>query len=55
MTDLASQRLLTRASPHLPLSWYFDPHVADVEKQLLFDRGPGYEMLAARDRKRKRR
>ncbi len=42
MTALASQRLLTRASPQLPLSWYFDPHIAALEKRLLFDRGPGY-------------
>jgi phenylpropionate dioxygenase-like ring-hydroxylating dioxygenase large terminal subunit len=42
MTDLASQKALTRASPNLPLSWYFDPRVAEVEEKLLFARGPGY-------------
>ncbi len=42
MTDLASQRSLTRANPHLPLAWYFDPQVAALEQKLLFDRGPGY-------------
>ena len=42
MTDLASQRSLTRAAPHLPLSWYFDPSVAAVEEKLLFASGPGY-------------
>src|SRR5258706_9328378 len=42
MSDLASQNVLARTSPHLPLSWYFDPKVAEVEKKLLFDRGPGY-------------
>jgi phenylpropionate dioxygenase-like ring-hydroxylating dioxygenase large terminal subunit len=42
MSDLASQRVLARTSPHLPLSWYFDPKVAQLEKKLLFDRGPGY-------------
>ena len=47
MSDLASQRVLARTSPHLPLSWYFDPKVADLEKKLLFDRGPGYAQLAA--------
>src|SRR3954469_7069908 len=42
MTDLASQRALTRSSPHLPLSWYFDPKVAALEQKLLFANGPGY-------------
>ena len=42
MTDLASQRALTRSAPNLPLSWYFDPKVAEVEQKLLFARGPGY-------------
>ena len=42
MTDLASQKSLTRAAPHLPLSWYFDPRVAAVEEKLLFAKGPGY-------------
>jgi len=42
MTDLASQKSLTRAAPHLPLAWYFDPNVAAVEEKLLFARGPGY-------------
>ena len=41
MTDLASQRALTRSAPNLPLSWYFDPKVAEVEERLLFARGPG--------------
>ena len=31
-----------RSSPHLPLSWYFDPKVAELEQKLLFDNGPGY-------------
>ncbi|HTS85273.1 MAG TPA: SRPBCC family protein [Usitatibacter sp.] len=42
MTDLASQKALQRATPHLPLSWYFDPKVAELESKLLFGRGPGY-------------
>ena len=42
MTDLASQTAFTRSSPHLPLSWYFDPRVAEIEYQRLFERGPGY-------------
>src|SRR3954470_3525417 len=42
MTDLASQRALTRSAPHLPLSWYFDPKLVELEQKLLFARGPGY-------------
>ena len=42
MTDLASQRALTRSAPNLPLSWYFDPKIAAVEEKLLFAQGPGY-------------
>jgi phenylpropionate dioxygenase-like ring-hydroxylating dioxygenase large terminal subunit len=42
MTDLASQKSLTRAAPHLPLAWYFDPAIAEVEQRLLFAKGPGY-------------
>jgi len=42
MTDLASQKALTRSTPNLPLSWYFDPKVAELEAKLLFPRGPGY-------------
>ena len=42
MTDLASQKALTRSEPHLPLAWYFDPRVAEIELQTLFANGPGY-------------
>jgi len=42
MSDLASQKVLAKTSPHLPLSWYFDPKVAEVESKRLFARGPGY-------------
>ena len=42
MSDLASQKALASTSPHLPLSWYFDPKVAELEQKLLFARGPGY-------------
>jgi choline monooxygenase len=42
MSKLPGERELSRPSPHLPLSWYFDPAIADLEKKLLFDNGPGY-------------
>src|SRR4029079_18954320 len=42
MTDLASQKSLTRAAPPLTLSHVFGPHVAAFEQKLLFANGPGY-------------
>jgi phenylpropionate dioxygenase-like ring-hydroxylating dioxygenase large terminal subunit len=42
MSDLASQRALSRTSSQLPVSWYFDPRVYALEQRLLFERGPGY-------------
>ncbi len=44
MSELASLKAFARATPHLhlPLSWYFDPKIAEMEQKLLFDRGPGY-------------
>ena len=42
MTDLANTYALLQTSPQLPVSWYLDPQVLEVEKKLLFDRGPGY-------------
>ena len=26
----------------LPVDWYFDPHILELETQLLFDQGVGY-------------
>ena len=26
----------------LPVDWYLDPHILDLEKRFLFDQGPGY-------------
>ena len=42
MSDLASQRALDRASPQLPVDWYFDQRVYALEQRLLFEHGPGY-------------
>ncbi|MXS86528.1 aromatic ring-hydroxylating dioxygenase subunit alpha [Nitrosomonas sp. HPC101] len=30
------------AHPQLSVDWYLDPRIFELEKQLLFDRGPGY-------------
>jgi len=42
MSKLPGERELSRPTTHLPLSWYFDPGIADLEKKFLFDNGPGY-------------
>ncbi|HEY6043465.1 MAG TPA: aromatic ring-hydroxylating dioxygenase subunit alpha [Nitrosospira sp.] len=30
------------APTQLPVDWYLDPHILDLEKRFLFDQGPGY-------------
>jgi choline monooxygenase len=42
MSDLASASQLKPAACQLPVSWYFDPEIFALEKQLLFDAGPNY-------------
>ena len=42
MSHLAVSTQLSRTSPHLPLSWYFDPDIYALEQKLLFASGPGY-------------
>jgi phenylpropionate dioxygenase-like ring-hydroxylating dioxygenase large terminal subunit len=42
MSDLAGIAAAQTASPQLPVSWYFDPQVYEVEMRLLFEHGPGY-------------
>ena len=42
MSKLPGERDLTTVSPQLPLSWYFDPAIAVLEKKIFFDNGPGY-------------
>jgi len=45
MTDLASQKALTRSTPNLPLSWYFDPKVAEIEQAVAHDIADAREAL----------
>ena len=40
MTDLMERPALTGTG--LPVGWYFDPGIAALEQQVLFDAGPGY-------------
>lgn len=42
MSDIASQIQLAAATSQLPVSWYFDERVFELEKRLIFDAGPGY-------------
>lgn len=42
MSDLSSVAVFGTESSQLPVNWYFDPGIYEVEKRQLFDRGPGY-------------
>jgi choline monooxygenase len=42
MADLASVERLVTATPQLPIAWYFDPEIHELEKRVFFDKGPGY-------------
>jgi len=42
MSDLSSFTICRQAAPQLPVSWYFDPRVFELEQRLLFEHGPGY-------------
>ena len=42
MSDVAHLRQVRPARPHLPVAWYFDPAIFELEKKLLFDAGANY-------------
>jgi phenylpropionate dioxygenase-like ring-hydroxylating dioxygenase large terminal subunit len=42
MTNLANSSALTRTPTPLPVDWYFDPRIAQIEEETLFAQGPGY-------------
>ncbi len=42
MSELLSTKLLQPSHSQLPVSWYFDQAIFDLEKQLIFDAGPQY-------------
>mgnify|MGYP003289541225 CR=1 FL=1 len=46
MSDLSSVSVFNSASPQLSPEWYFDPAIFEIEKRVLFDRGPGYATLS---------
>ncbi|HTS54996.1 MAG TPA: aromatic ring-hydroxylating dioxygenase subunit alpha [Burkholderiales bacterium] len=42
MTDLAHVTALSKTPSQLPVSWYFDRSIAEIEQRTLFSGGPGY-------------
>src|SRR5215210_5639162 len=42
MSDLPARRLLQPSATQLPVSWYFDERVFELEKKRLFEAGPTY-------------
>lgn len=42
MSDLANTSALLKTSPQLPVDWYFDEKIYELEIKLLFENGPGY-------------
>ena len=42
MSDVANLSKLAPAVSQLPVDWYFDDKIFELEKKLIFDAGPGY-------------
>src|SRR5512139_3876839 len=42
MSNLGAAAHLKPAASQLPVNWYFDRRVADLEQRLMFEGGPGY-------------
>lgn len=42
MSNLVDASQLTRTPTQLPIDWYLDPYILDLEKRLLFNQGAGY-------------
>jgi phenylpropionate dioxygenase-like ring-hydroxylating dioxygenase large terminal subunit len=42
MSDLSTTSALNSNPTQLPIDWYFDPKIYEIEKKILFDHGPGY-------------
>jgi phenylpropionate dioxygenase-like ring-hydroxylating dioxygenase large terminal subunit len=42
MSDLSSVAALDSNSSQLPVAWYFDPRIYEIEKRVFFERGPAY-------------
>ncbi|SFP54411.1 Phenylpropionate dioxygenase, large terminal subunit [Nitrosomonas cryotolerans] len=42
MSNMAKILQLTETSTQLPVDWYLNPEILELEKRFLFDQGPGY-------------
>ena len=42
MSNLATRERLRQSTSQLPVSWYNDPALLEIERKVLFDCGPGY-------------
>jgi len=42
MTDLANVGALAKTPAQLPIDWYVDEQIWEVEKRVIFEQGPGY-------------
>lgn len=42
MSNMAEISQLTETSVQLPVDWYLDPKILEIEKRILFDQGPSY-------------
>lgn len=42
MSNMAEISQLTEMSVQLPVDWYLDPKVLQIERRILFEQGPGY-------------
>ena len=42
MSDLSASRTLKPSASQLPVSWYFDPKIFELEQKLLYATAPGY-------------
>ncbi|MBX3640583.1 MAG: aromatic ring-hydroxylating dioxygenase subunit alpha [Nitrosomonas sp.] len=42
MIDLVEISKLAKTSIQLPIDWYLNPGILEIEKKVLFDQGPGY-------------
>ena len=42
MSNMAEISQLRERAVQLPVDWYLDPKILEIEKRILFDQGPGY-------------
>mgnify|MGYP003421109361 CR=1 FL=1 len=42
MSNMAEISRLSEMTTQLPIEWYLNPEILEIEKRILFDQGPGY-------------